>query len=420
MHASIAVLACLSAASLSCRGGGAGTLAEAGPLTGAVGDAPPLEAIPLTGVPVSAATPVRGTRIAWNGTHYGIAVVRSMGPYRNAVDVLLVDPAGRVVQSQQALELVDHVSPEFDPFLVSDLVWNPIDRTFAFACAREGAAWLVLLDDRLRPAGRARIAFDPRLAAGTRLVDVSLVWNPVRRQYAMAAIRREPVSSGHPGDVYLSFLRPDGSIAAVAGADAGRGLHRAVSCPLGCRRTSLAVAADASYRLAYMKLQEDGSAQPMLGIVDESLGFGPHGAVRERAVLQAFRGTYGAGLRLLADPAADGVVIGVAQDGAATSEAGLWLQWASAEAAQPVIQLPGGWDRNLGLSALTGGRRYLACSADGTIRCLSTTGAGWTGEALTSPPGAGPRSAPSHVMGPNGIVLAWAQGDQVYFGPVRP
>lgn len=373
----------------------------------------------LSSKQVSTVGGARSPRIAWNGTHYGILYLREGAGLGYHVELFLVDPKGAQVRFDSP-QWVNTISPADDEFLISDLVWNAADGQFAFAYARDGVVWLATLGKELQTLRYTKIAFASPVPPAPKLVDLSLVWNPVRHHYALAAVSREdPYATDRHDDVYLSFVRPDGSFSNPQGTASGQALYHTVNCPGDCKRTALAVSTDGSYRLAYFKF-DGANAQPTLGWVDEGLGFGQQGGVREQPVLSpSYGAVFGAGLRLLADPAADEVLVGLSRNAASIAPGGLWLQGASRGTLQAALSAGGVHDPQFSLAGFLGSHSYMVCFGDGQVRCRLTSNTTLeTKDFVTPASGAGPQHSPHHTMGPNGPVLVWIEGGNLFFGPV--
>lgn len=376
---------------------------------------PRVDPVPLRGVQLTTHGMARHPHLAWNGQRFLVAYLRDaqngQGGY---VDALEVDRSGAVLAQHLQISWVDYLPGYDNGFLLSDVVWNAADGQWAFAYARGGIAWI------WRSTGPfSRVAFGSPVAPAPVLVDLSLVWNPVRRHYAVAFLTREDPYAGRQSDVYLYFSQADGSPSSPMGGPGSGGPNHTVDCPGNCARTALAVDQQGRYAVAYFKY-EASLAHVKLGFVDESMGFGMQGAVREHEVLAPSSGAVlDAGLRVFADSSGDALVA-LARSGAAIAPAGLWLQTvARSGATRPLLGQTGAHDRYFSLSSFLGGAHaYMVCFADGNVRCrLANDTSLNTSDWLTPPAGVAARSQPNHALAGDAPYVVWVEGGNVFFGP---
>lgn len=375
---------------------------------------PTIDPVQLRGVRLTTHGHARQPRLAWNGSRFLVAYLRDQGSLGAEIDALEVDLGGAVLARHVGLSWVDYLPAHDNAFLVSDPVWNAVDGQWALAYARGGIAWI------WRSSGPfSRIAFGSPIPPAPKLVDLSLAWNPVRRHYAVAFVTLEDPYAGRQNDVYLYFSQADGSPGAPLGGPGAGGPMHTVDCPGNCARSALAVDRQGRYALAYFKY-EAGLAHPKLGVVDESMGFGRHGAVRETEVLLASSGSVAdAGLRLFYDEPSGDYAVALARRGA-MAPGGIWLQTVSRSGTRSQLLTQGGaHDPWFSVTTFLGGTHsYLPCFADGNVRCrVAGENSIGSNDWVTPPAGAAPRGQPHHALAGDQVRVVWVEGGDVYFGP---
>ncbi len=201
--------------------------------------------------------------MVFNGSHFGIVYYhRTQSLGWPSVDLVKVAKDGSTLAAKSGAGAISHL---YVPYRLSELVWNQDNQQFAFAYTKDKVIHFVRLDSSLNPLGSPLIIKFGLPASSYEhptLVDLSLVWNAVKKEYGLTFVTVEhPYLQERHDDIYISRISPAGSYVGTY-----ERLH-IVTCPGDCEKTSLTYNTDTGqYALSYFK-NDFPKSEVMLGLL---------------------------------------------------------------------------------------------------------------------------------------------------------
>lgn len=388
--------------------------------------ATPLNGKPLTSYDTSRGS-VREPQLVWNGSHFAVLYLwlYSSGQAGEIWAVKANRDGTQVAGSARMLVSIpfDPADPTcgsavscYQPGRISNLVWNPDDAQFAFAFSSGKAVWLSRLDVNLNHIYPNFIKIDfPNIPPATHpyMGDVSLVWNAVRKEYALTFIPRNFPIPDPDYDIYLTRIRPDGSFN-------GPRAQRILDCDYGCYRTSLACdTPGGNYAVAYYRevtFQGGAMLNARIGFLDNSLALTEHDLLVDAWPYSASR-DHGA-IRTIFDARANDYLVVFTDIQGRLNGRTIRRDGTPVGSSARSSTASGGFDARFSISMFSGAHAYMFCAADPQARCWLGTNTSQNSGDLFYSPDSVPRLDPSLVVIDDANpYVAWSQNGNLVIGP---
>jgi len=247
------------------------------------------------------------------------------------------------------------------------------------------------------------------------LVDLSLVWNHIRKEYGLTYVTREhPYLQDRHDDIYISLISAGGAYIAPYER------NHIVNCPGDCEKTSLTYNTNSGeYAFSYLK-NDYPNHHVMIGL------YFPGGTVREHTLMTGWNPGWGRETRIVYDPrSSEYIVVALKDKPGTTGGHEICYQIAgsngTATGAYYVRAGTDGYDEIVSISSFLSPIEhvYLLCASEqGQIHCWTATDTGFSGDgasALTSVNGV----SPSLSVIDDATYLSWSKKGNLYFGGLQ-
>lgn len=354
--------------------------------------------------------------VVWNGAHFGIVYYHSVTPSASPqINLIKVDKKGTTLAANTGIGSITHL---YVPFRLSDLVWNSDNKQFAFAYTKGKVIHFIRLDADLKMIGSPlEIKFHVLVDSMEHptLVDLSLVWNHVKKEYALSYITEEhPYLQERHDDLYISRISPSG------GYVGPHERYHMVSCPGDCEKTSLAYnTSTGQYAFSYIK-NDYPKHDVMIGL------FSPGGGVTEHQLMANWNPGIGGATRIVYDPRSNEYLV-VALKRKPGSSNGHEISYqivksnGTAQGAHYVLAGTQGFDQIVSISNYLSpikNRYLISASQQAQIRCWIATETGFFGNDFAATSSSVNSWHPSLAV-VDAIYLTWIQDGSLYFGVAK-
>ncbi len=230
--------------------------------------------------------------LVWNGSHFGIVYYHTPTPGSwPVINMVKVDKNANIISSKTNVGSIPHL---YQPFYLSDLVWNNDNKQFAFAYTKGKVIHFIRMDANLNMlAPILEIKFNVPVTSNEHptLVDLSLVWNHERKEYGLTYITKEhPYLQDRHDDVYISRISANGTYVGPYER------FHLVTCPGDCEKTSLTYnTSNGQYAFSYLE-NNYPTQKVMIGL------YSPGGTVSEHTLMSGWNAGVGKATRIVHDP----------------------------------------------------------------------------------------------------------------------
>lgn len=215
------------------------------------------------------------------------------------INVVKVDKNANIINAKSNVGSIPHL---YVPFRLSDLVWNNDNKQFAFAYTKGKVIHFIRLDANLNPIAGSPLVVKFNVPVNNyehpTLIDLSLVWNHVKKEYGLMYITREhPYLPERHDDIYISRISSGGTYIGPY-----ERIH-IVTCPDDCEKTSLTYnGSSGQYAFSYLK-NDNIKDNVMIGL------YNPGGTVSEHALMTSWNPGSGAATRIIYDARSNEYVV---------------------------------------------------------------------------------------------------------------
>jgi hypothetical protein len=336
--------------------------------------------------------------MVYNGTNYGILHYWTANATGwPEVRMLTVNENGTILNSKTGIGSLPHL---YTPNFISNLVWNPTNRQFAFAYTKGKVLNFIRLDENLNILGSPLEIRFPSVDINSdehpRLTFPSLVWNSVLNEYGLVYITVEhPYLTDRHDDVYISRISSSGS---YVGPYARTHI---VTCPGDCELTSVTYnTASGQYALSYIK-DNFPNYNVMIGFLNLP------STVDEHGIMSSWKpNVLPAGVRVVYDPKKNNYIV-VANKGEIAS---VILNGSGAAIASFSVKASQTYSRYFSVDNVSE-NTFFICAGDTTnsIGGWLATSSGHANDLATISPGGCPSAA-------NFMHFAWIKDSRLYYG----
>lgn len=370
----------------------------------------------FTGKPITTSGVDYEPHVVWNGSHFGIVYYHSSTPGSwPQINLVKVDKNANIIAAKTGVGGIPHL---YAPFLLSDLVWNSDNNQFAFAYTKGKVIHFIRLDASLNIIGSPlEIKFKLPVDSWEHptLVDLSLVWNHVKKEYGLTYVTQEhPYLQDRHDDIYISRISASGTYIGPYER------FHLVNCPGDCEKTALAYNTESGqYALSYLK-NDYPSHHVTIGL------YSPGGTISEHTLMSGWNPGWGRATRIIYDDRTSQYLVVALKDKSGSLYGHEICYQLAASNGTPVGSHyvragTQGYDKIVSIANFLDPikNQYLLCASEQPqIHCWLATKTGFVGNEIAYTSSSVNSWAPSLAV-VDATYLSWIQNGVLYFGAAK-